>query len=131
MKKEVVHKIYHAALVAVRLRVTDAFNQTRSIVPVRTGRLKSSGSNEILNNGSETIFKAPYASFVERGVRPGVRNVRSYYRKDGSFVKAHSYFHPGQKAQKYIEKPLTESMAKLNEEFDTQLRNEGFKVKKS
>jgi len=69
-------------------------------------------------------------SYVERGTRAGIRNVRAYRRKDGSFVKAHSYFSRGQRAQHYIENPLKEQMNHLPEEFENQMRAKGFKVSK-
>jgi hypothetical protein len=102
-------KISKSIIWAIRKTGYAAFNGSRAKCPIVSGRLKSSSKDTILPKGYQLKYGAEYASFVERGTKAGIRHVRSYYRRDGAFVKSHSYYSRGQRAQKFIGKSMDES----------------------
>lgn len=114
---------------AIRVTGSRAFSLSQQRVPVVTGFLRSTGSGKDIDNGFVLNYGAEYSEYPERGVKPGIRNVRAYRRKDGAIVKAHSYFSRGQRAQHYIESSLKEAFTQdFATNFDGRIRSAGIKV---
>ncbi len=130
-RQRIVSEIKESLVNAIRLTGQYAFTISQQKVPVITGHLKNSGNVGAVENGTEVMYSAPYSSYVERGTRPGTRYVNSYMRRNGSHVKAFSYYSRGQRAQHYIENPLKQAFIEeksFANHFDGQLRSKGFKV---
>jgi hypothetical protein len=104
-------------------KVKEAFDKSQTTVPIRTGQLKASGSTNILADGAELKYSKDYASFVERGFRGGTIHVEAYTKKNGTHVRAYSYYSPPRTPRKFIETPMTESFKTAGEAFDRNLRN--------
>ena len=106
----------------IQEKVLDAFGKTRSKVPVRTGALKSSGSTNDIPNGAELRYSKEYASFVERGFKGGRIHVPTYYRRDGTRVRAYDYYSPPRPPGKFIENSMEESFSSAADVFDRNLK---------
>jgi hypothetical protein len=117
-----------ALISAIRDRSQEAFKKSQQKCPVITGELRSSGSEKDIENGAEIDYIKDYASFVERGVDPGTRNVKAHVRQ-GKPVKGYSYFSKGQKAQHFIESSMTESFDTFASVFDNSLKQEAAKYR--
>lgn len=129
-RQQAIKLLTESIVEAIRKRGEEAFVISLQKVPVITGALRNSGYEINIDNGMELGFGKPYASSVERGWSGGTINVPTYRKSKGTIVRAYSYFSPPREGQHFIEKSMTESFSKLNEEFDSQLRQRFRKVRK-
>ena len=130
-RQQVIELVKKSLIDAIRVTGNRGFQLSQTRCPVITGYLKSTGSNKDIDEGVSINYKAEYSSFVERGVSPGIRHIKTYRRKTGVIVKAHQFFSRGQKAQHYIESPLKEAFSQdFAKNFDSRLRSTGAKVTK-
>ena len=114
-------KLREAIINAIQRTGRRGFRLSQDGCPVDTGELKKSGSDKDLDNGIEINYSAEYAAEVERGTRPGNRNVRAHTRK-GHPVKGYTYYSKGNKANPFIEKALTTAFTGFSKEFDDSLK---------
>jgi hypothetical protein len=66
-----IEPIRKALILSMQEMGRDIFKRSQNNVPVRTGRLKSSGYYKDLENGAEVGYNTPYAAYVEFGARRG------------------------------------------------------------
>jgi len=128
-RQEAIKLIKEKLVEAIRVTGNRGYQLSQSRCPVITGALKASGKNDDIDNGTQIQYTKEYSSFVERGVPPGIRHVKTYRRKTGAIVKAHQFFSRGQKAQHYIESSLKDSFSQdFARNFDNRIRSSGVKV---
>ena len=130
-RQHAIELIKDSLISAIRTTGQHGFQLSHAKCPVVSGYLKSTGSGKDIDDGFELKYTAEYASFPERGVKPGIVHVGTYRRKKGTIVRAHQYFSKGQKAQHYIEDPLKEAFTQnFADNFDSKIRAGGAKVTK-
>src|SRR3990170_6288811 len=89
---QTINQIKQAIIESIREQGKKAYLVTQQKTPVDTGFLRASGLVEDLDNGVMLQYKADYADVVERGSKAGPRHVPSYFRKDGTYVRAYDYY---------------------------------------
>ncbi len=119
-KKE---KIKEALLKAIRDRAKIAFQLSKPRTPVKTGNLKNTAVNEDLPDGSRLFWKMLYASFIERGCRAMLVQVRGYWHPQGFFVAPHRRWQPARKPLEFIKKSMDDSFKDFALSFDRGLRD--------
>jgi hypothetical protein len=133
-RQEAIKIIKESLIRAIQLTGNRAFDLSQQRVPVVTGALKRSGSGKNIENGFIINYSQDYASFPERGVPAGIRYVPAYRRKDGTIVKAYSYYSRGQVAQRYIGRSMNEAFKESGDfarNFESELKSSGVKVSKA
>jgi len=130
-RQQAIELVKNSLIDAIRATGNRGFQLSQVKCPVVSGYLKSKGYSKDIEQGFELGYQCEYASFPERGTEPGIRNVRTYRRKDGVVVKAHQYFSKGMRAQHYIEEPLKKAFeSDFKNNFDSKIRSSGVKVTK-
>jgi hypothetical protein len=114
--------IKEAIIEAIKKRAKKAWDGSQTKVPVRTGNLKNTGSNDELTDGSSIKYPARYASYVERGVTARYVDVRGYWHPNGYYVHDHKRWQPKRKGKKFIEKPLKDEFKTFGDELDSELK---------
>ena len=129
MDKKVVKQVETALLRAIGICVGKGFYKSQQVVPVVSGELRRSGDMVPVPNGLAIKYEKPYASFVERGVSPGIRKVASFVR-NGKMVKGYEYYGKGQKAEHFIGNSLMEAFEyEFADSFESYLRQEIHNIK--
>ncbi len=121
-------KIREAILEAIREKAKEAFDKSQNVVPVKTGNLKRSGTCKEIENGSNIIYSAEYASNIEHGVEDHIEVVNGFYRKDGSYVKSHTKRVSARQGKKYIENSLKSAFDNFNSSLEYSLKRRFKKV---
>ena len=130
-RQQAIELIKEKLIEAIRVTGSRGFQLSQSRCPVVTGYLKSTGSGGDIDNGFVLNYSAEYAEYPERGVKPGIRHVKTYRRKGGVIVRAYSYFSKGQPARHFIKNGLTEAFVQdFASNFDGRIRSTGIKVTK-
>ena len=86
-----------------------SFQHSQETVPVKTGALKASGAilaepeALTIQYGNNNVL---YATIIERGAKGGVVYVKSYRRKDGVAVRAHTMHQQPREGTHFIEKSM-------------------------
>jgi len=84
----------------------NAFLESRRVVPVNTGELKSSGSIQQIAEGVIINYSKEYASVVERGWEGGRVWTSAYRKSDGVYVKGHYKNQSPREGRHFIENSL-------------------------
>lgn len=112
-----------AIIKAIQESAEKAFQASKPRTPVKTGHLKNSATRTDLPNGARLFYPAPYASYVEKGVRAMYVNVRAYWHSNGYQVKAHRRWQPYRPPLEFIKKSMDETFNQFGDSVDSNLRN--------
>jgi hypothetical protein len=94
--------------------VNNAFRISQDNCPVDTGYLKSTG--RIYKDSSNVYhirYTAPYASFLERGVKAGIVRIDSYIKSNGKYVRSHLRKQEARKGTFFIKNAILEAFSNL------------------
>ncbi len=116
-------KVKEALIEAIHERVKDAYGRSQVKVPVDTGDLKRSGTEEDLDNGAKVEYKKEYASIVERGFPEHYEQIKGHYKKNGVFVRNHTRKVKERKPVNYIKDSFEGSFERFSTNFESNLRN--------
>lgn len=113
--------IYNVAVMVLRRLGRDAFSRSQSYVPVRTGRLRSSGRLVEVTGGFKISYKTPYAARRELGLPSGtVISVRRHRFKNG-WRGPYQYVSKGEPPAYYVKRALDEELPKFAQQFIAEL----------
>lgn len=113
---------------AIVEKAHEIFEATQENCPIKTGRLKRSGSFYQTGNIVGLVYTAPYASLVEDGMKAGTRLVGAYITSKGKVVSAHHSYYSERPGRHFIKNAVDEGESTLLESVDSVLRN-NFRVR--
>jgi hypothetical protein len=115
---DLLETVERAALDALREVGRETLRRSRDMASRISDDLARSGSGREIPDGFEVRYRAPYASFVELGTRPGEVRVRAHVRRVNGRsvpVRAYSYRSRGRPAARFVRGPADESMERILE----------------
>lgn len=112
---------------AIKRRAQQVFDESQEACPVKTGRLKRSGSFTTSDLSADLEYSAPYASLVEDGIKEGTKVIGAYATSDGRTVSAHTASYRARQGRHFIQNAVDSAESDLVTVVDAAL-NSNFKV---